>query len=234
VGDPVASARRALEFVADGQILGLGTGRAASAFVRELAERCRTEGLSVRGVPTSEATGALARELGIPLLALAEAVEAGGIDVTFDGADEVAPSLDVVKGYGGAHVREKVVAAASKTLVILVGEEKLVDVLGERGRLPVEVLPFAWPLCREQLRKHAGEAVIRTTDDGEPVVSDNGNWIADCRVPPLDDPRALEAALLAIPGVLGTGLFLGMADAVIVERAGGVEVLRRPGAPAAT
>ena len=127
---PEASAQAALEFVEDGQTLGLGTGRAAEAFVRALGARV-AEGLNVRGVPTSERTDALARELGIALTTLAEA---GRLDVTFDGADEVDPALDVIKGYGGALVREKIVAASSDRLVILVGAEKLVPQLGARPR----------------------------------------------------------------------------------------------------
>ena len=145
---PLATAQRALEWVEDGQILGLGTGRAAEAFVRALGERVR-DGLSVTGVPTSEATATLAGELSIPVISLEEA---GHIDITFDGADEVDPKLDVIKGYGGAHVREKIVAASSDKLIILVGIEKVVEVLGSRGKLPVEVLPFGEAHCREALR----------------------------------------------------------------------------------
>ena len=129
-------ASSALEYVRDGMRVGLGSGRAASAFVRALGARVR-EGLAVRGVPTSENTGRLARDLGVPLSGLDE----GLIDLTVDGADEVDPRLDLIKGYGGALVRERIVAAASRRVVILVGREKLVPVLGTRGRLPVEVVP---------------------------------------------------------------------------------------------
>ena len=159
---PVASAQAALDFVKSGQTLGLGTGRAAEAFVRALGERV-AKGLDVRGVPTSVRTEALARELGIPLLTLAKA---GQLDVTFDGADEVDPKLDVIKGYGGALVREKVVAASSTQLVILVGEEKLVSQLGARGRLPVEVIPFAEALALARLEALGCPASRRTDSDG--------------------------------------------------------------------
>jgi len=219
-----AAAQLALEtFVEDGQVLGLGTGRAASAFVRALGERV-AQGLRVRGVATSEATARLAREVGVPLLSLDEAER---LDATFDGADEVDPHLDCIKGYGGAHVREKVVAACSRRLVILVGPEKLVGKLGERGRLPVEMVPFAWPLCRRRLAELGCEPAVRRGDDGGPVVSDNGNWILDCRVGPLEEPAALDSELCRIPGVVGTGLFVGLAHAVAVGGPDGAELRRR-------
>jgi ribose 5-phosphate isomerase A len=221
---PEASAQRALAWVQDGQTLGLGTGRAAAAFVRALAARV-AEGLNVTGVPTSIATAELAEELGIPLKTLAQA---GRIDVTFDGADEVDPNLEVIKGYGGAHVREKIVAASSDQLVILVGAEKLVDELGSRGKLPVEVLPFGEALCSESLRALGCEPHPRRDDDGSVYVTDNGNHILDCAIGRIEDPAALESAILAIPGVLGTGLFVGMADAVVVQDGDDVRVLERP------
>jgi len=220
---PEASAQAALQFVEDGQTLGLGTGRAATAFVRALGARVQ-QGLRVRGVPTSEATAAVAAEVGIPLLTLAEA---GRLDTTFDGADEVDPELDVIKGYGGALVREKIVAASSDRLVILVGAEKLVGTLGERGKLPVEVLDFGRELCARQLAALGCEPSVRKTDDGAEYRTDNANPILDCKVSGISDPAALETAILAIPGVLGTGLFVGMADAVIVQDGDAVEVKRR-------
>jgi len=225
VGSPdalAATAERALEWVSDGQIIGLGTGRAASAFVRALAARV-ADGLRVKGVPTSIVTGRLAEEFGIPLLGLEEA---GHLDVTFDGADEVDPQLDVIKGYGGAHVREKIVAASSDQLVILVGAEKMVPVLGARGKLPVEVLPFGESLCRTALRELGCEPELRTKD-GATLVTDNGNHILDCKIAPIENAAELDRAILAIPGVLGTGLFVGMADAVIIQDGSEVEVRRR-------
>src|SRR5262249_14615962 len=139
---------RALELVPDDSAIGLGSGRAAWAFVKLLGERVRAGRLRVRGVPCSEETARIATESGVPLVSLSEAAE---LAVTVDGADEVDPSLDLIKGYGRALVREKVVAASSRKLVILVGEEKLVPKLGTRGRLPVEVVPFAVPLCTRRL-----------------------------------------------------------------------------------
>lgn len=220
--DPTGAAAAALEWVEDGMRLGLGTGRAASAFVEALGARV-AEGLKVTGVPTSEATGRLAGGLGIPLARLEEVER---LDLTFDGADEVDPRLDVIKGYGAAMVREKIVAASSDRLVILVGPEKLVDALGGRGRLPIEVLPFGEALVARELRHLGLEAERRRDDAGETVVTDNGNWILDARLVPPVDPRALEAAIVALPGVLGTGFFLGMADAVVVDHGERVEVRR--------
>jgi ribose 5-phosphate isomerase A len=218
----MSAAERALEHVRDGQTLGLGTGRAATAFVEALGARVAA-GLRVRGVPTSEATASLAKRLGIPLLSLADA---GELDVTFDGADEVDPDLDLIKGYGGALVREKVVAASSRRFVVLVGAEKLVPTLGARGILPVEVVPFAEALCRRRLLALGCEPALRERDR-KPYVTDNGNWILDCKVSTISDPGALDRAILSIPGVLGTGLFVGMADVVLIEDGDRVEVRER-------
>jgi ribose 5-phosphate isomerase A len=203
---------RALEFVINGSRLGLGSGRAAQAFVKALGERIRNGGLRAQGVPTSEETANLARQEGIPLLTLAEA---GILDLTVDGADEVDPNLDLIKGYGRALVREKIVAASSRRLVILVGKEKLVAQLGSRGKLPVEVTPFALPLCERRLSE-LGCRPVPYRQGNSLFVTDNGNHILDCQVEPIPEPPRLEMAIRAIPGVVGTGLFLGMADTVLV------------------
>jgi ribose 5-phosphate isomerase A len=212
----------ALGMIADGQVVGLGTGRAATAFIHALGERVRA-GLRIRGVATSRVSEDLAGQLGIPTTTLDEV---DGIDVDFDGADEVAPNCDVIKGYGGALVREKIVAASARRLVILVGPEKLVPSLGGHGRLPVEIVPFGMPLCRRRLEKLGWPGQPRMKD-GNLFVTDNGNYILDCIVPMLDQPRKTEQMLLDIPGVVGTGLFLGMADTVLIQQPGGVEVRRR-------
>ena len=203
--------------------LGLGTGRAASAFVEALGVRV-AEGLEITGVPTSEATEQLARELNIPLTTLEAA---GRLDITFDGADEVDDALDLIKGYGAAMVREKIVAASSDQLVILVGPEKLVSALGERGRLPIEVLPFGEAVVRHELGKLGLETELREAKDGQTLVTDNGNWVLDARLSPPLDAMALEQAIVGMPGVLGTGFFLGMADAVLIGSGEDVEVRRR-------
>lgn len=214
---------RALSHVRDGALVGLGSGRTASAFVRALGARVR-QGLRARGVPTSEATARLAREVGVPLAGLDEGV----LDLTVDGADEVDPRLELIKGYGGALVRERIVAAASRRLIIVAGGEKLVRMLGSRGRLPVEVIPFACPLAMRELAGLGCRPALRTVD-GKPFVSDNGNWIIDCGVRPIEAPADFARDLRAIAGVVDTGLFLGMADLVLVAEARGIREMRRAG-----
>jgi len=220
-GDPLeALAIRALDLVRDGTVVGLGTGRAATAFLHALAGRMR-DGLQVEGVPTSEETARVARELGIPLVGLE-----ADVDLTVDGADEVDPELNLIKGYGGALVRERIVATASARQVILVTRDKLVEVLGSHGRLPVEILPFALPLCRRRLEALGLKPVLRTEED-RPFVTDNWNVIVDCATGPIEDPPALERTILSIPGVIDTGLFLGIADTVLVADGAGVRELDR-------
>ncbi|MBI3866161.1 MAG: ribose-5-phosphate isomerase RpiA [Planctomycetia bacterium] len=219
---PGTIAEVALEMIRDGQVVGLGSGRAARSFVEALGARVG-QGLKICGVPTSRETAELASRCGVPLTTLDEV---NAIDVTFDGADEVDPQLDLIKGWGGALVREKIVAAASKTLVILVGPEKLVDRLGTRGMLPVEVVPFGRTLCRRKISELGFASQPRAAGDAL-FVTDNGNHILDCQVMALTNPRALEAQLLSIPGVVGTGLFLGMADTVLVQEEGQVDVRHR-------
>jgi len=221
-----AAAASALELVEDGMHVGLGTGHAAAAFIVRLADRVRS-GLRVVGVPTSEATAAEARSLGIPLGALDDDED---LALTVDGADEVAPNLDLVKGFGGALVRERIVAAASRRQVILVGHEKLVDRLATRGRIPIEVVPFACRLVLRRVRALGLDPVVKLAD-GRRFISDNGNLTIDCGLAtPLADARAarvLEADLRAIPGVVDTGLFLGTAERVLVGYPDGhVDVLQ--------
>jgi ribose 5-phosphate isomerase A len=203
---------RALELVADGTTVGLGSGRAAEAFIHLLGERVRGGQLHVRALPTSLATADLARQQGIPLL---DPAEVGTLDLAIDGADEVDAHLDLIKGYGRAFVRERIVAAQARQFVILVGEEKLVPRLGAHGKLPVEVVPFALPLCERRLRD-MGFPATAYRQNAELFVSDNGNHILDCAIGPLEDPAGLERDILAIPGVVDTGLFLEMADTVLI------------------
>ena len=202
---------RALSEVSAGMTLGLGSGRASQQFVRALAARVR-DGLAIRGVPTSIETEQLARELHVPLVTLAEA---GRLDLTVDGADEVDPAANLIKGYGRALLREKIVAASSRRLIILVGTEKLVPRLGTRGKLPVEIVPFALTLCQRRLRELGCEPVLYERD-GQPLPSDNGNYLLDCRIGPLENPEEWQTQARRIPGVVDTGLFLGMADLVLV------------------
>lgn len=211
--DPAPLAARALDYIVDGAVVGLGTGHAAEAFLQALAERVRA-GFRVRGVPTSVATEQLARGAGVPLMSIDEV---SSIDIAVDGADEVSPAGDLIKGYGGALVREKVVARLARRLLILVGEEKRVPVLGHRGRLPVEVVPFAIGPVGRAIAGLGFPSEQRKTEDGVRFVSDNGNWILDAGVGDLSDPAALDAVLRSIPGVVGTGLFLGFGPTVLVQ-----------------
>jgi ribose 5-phosphate isomerase A len=217
--DPLVEA--ALAMIPGGAIVGLGSGRAAMRFIKALGARV-ARGFRIRGVPTSQATADLAGKLGIPLTTLAD-IDA--IDIAIDGADEVDPNLNLIKGLGGALVREKIVAAAARQFVVLVGPEKIVGSLGERGVLPVEVVPFALEFCLRRLEALGYRATPRTTG-GLPFISDNGNPILDCRVEAISDPMALEARIRSLPGIVGTGLFLGMADAVLIDRGSNVEIRR--------
>jgi ribose 5-phosphate isomerase A len=216
-------AAAAVAMIPDGCVVGLGTGKAATAFIHALGERVKA-GLRVRGIPTSQASAELATELGIPLTTFDEA--GGNIEVAVDGADEVDPQLDLIKGYGGALVREKVVAEAARRFVVLVGPEKLVPVLGTHGTLPVEVVPFALTPCRRRIAER-GLAAKPRLRDGQLFVTDNGNVILDCRVAEIERPAELDQALRAIAGVVGTGLFVGMAQTVLIGRGDAVEVRNR-------
>jgi len=212
-----AAATLAADLVENGAKVGLGSGRAASAFIARLGERARA-GVLVSCVATSRASARQAHAVGLPLIELTEDVE---LDVTVDGADEVAPNLDLLKGRGGALVRERIVAAASRRQVIVVGPEKLVGALGETGPIPVEIVPMALGLCLRRFRQLGARATPRPAAGGaEPFVSDNGNLIVDVALPvPLADAaaaRALEATLRSIPGVVDTGLFLATAQHVLV------------------
>ena len=214
-------AARALELVSGASLLGLGSGRAASAFIRALGASVRG-GRQVRGVATSEASARLAREVGIPVVDLGDDV----LEATVDGADEVSPELNLIKGYGGALVRERIVAAASRRQIILVGTEKLVPVLGTRGRLPVEVVPFALPLVLRELARIPCKPIVRQRD-GQPYLSDNGNIVVDCGIGPITDPADLHSRMRAIPGLVDTGLFLGTAETVLIGNDTGVTERRR-------
>jgi ribose 5-phosphate isomerase A len=214
-------ARAALRYVKAKQTIGLGSGRAADAFIHALADA----GLKVRGVATSCASAELAQSLKIELVKLDEVRR---LDADFDGADEVDPRLNMIKGYGGALVREKVVAAASRRRIFLVGEEKIVRRLGQHGNLPIEVVPFAVPLSLREFSRLGLKPKVRSDDHGNQFISDNGNVIVDCGITTIRSPAALERDLLAVPGVVGTGLFLGIADVVLVISADGkLTTLRR-------
>lgn len=214
------AAARAIEEIEDGMAVGLGSGSTAEIAVDLLAARR----LRIVGVPTSERTARLARERGI---ALATLDERPALDVVIDGADQVERgSLDLIKGLGGALLREKIVAAATRRLIVMVDDSKLVGRLGGRTPLPVEIVAFGWRSTLDRLEQAGLHPVLRGGAE-RPFVTDGGNFIADCAIDQVDDARALEARLEATVGVIDTGLFLGMASRVIVAAANGVEVLDR-------
>jgi ribose 5-phosphate isomerase A len=215
------AAEAAAALVEDGMAVGLGSGSTAALALEALAARV-ARGLRFVGIPSSEATAALARRLGLPLATLAEHRR---LDMAIDGADEVERgSLNLIKGRGGALLREKIVAAASRRFVIVVDEGKLVDRLGA-DPLPVEILPFGAELVLDRLIEMGAKPRFRMT--GDRFVTDNGNYVADCDFGPIADPRGLDQDLAAIPGVLGTGLFIAMASEIIVGGAAGLRRLKR-------
>ncbi len=220
-----AAAESAVRLVRDGMILGLGTGSTADFALRAIGRRVK-EGLRIAGIPSSEQTAAQARELGIPLVTFADHER---IDLTIDGADEVAPgALDLIKGHGGALLREKIVASASLRLIIILDDTKLVERLGARMRLPVEVIPFGWEATARQLLSMGLDPVLRLTADARPFVSDGGHSILDCSIrDSKESAAALASELDRMVGVVEHGFFLGMATEVHVGGPGGVRILKR-------
>ena len=212
----------ALESVKDGMIVGLGTGSTAAYFIRELGARVKS-GLRVHGIPTSEESRRLAAEVGVPLTTLQDNPL---IDVTVDGADEVSDDLHLIKGLGGALVREKVVAHASKYLIIVVDESKLTGKLGRKAPIPVEVIPFAIDVVRTLLTQWGGEPKLRERD-GKPFVSDNGNFILDWWHGVVDQPWALEKQIKGVTGVVDSGIFAGVANEVIAATATGIRKFKK-------
>jgi ribose 5-phosphate isomerase A len=224
-----AAAARAVELVRSGMRLGLGTGSTAQAFVELLAARVRT-GLNVVAVPTSEATRIQAARLGIALTTLDDTPE---LDLTVDGADEIAPDLTLIKGGGGALLREKVVASASANMVVIADESKWVPVLG-RFPLPIEILPFGATATRRAVEAAAdaagcpGPALLRMAQNGHAFVTDGGHWLLDAQLQRIADPQDLTNRLSAIPGVMEHGLFIGLAGAAILAGPDGVRLVERP------
>jgi ribose 5-phosphate isomerase A len=217
------AAAKAIELIEPGMKLGLGTGSTAKHFIELLSERVR-EGLDVVCVPTSEATRAQAAWLGIPLTTLDDEPH---LDLTIDGADEIDDALRLIKGGGGALLREKIVAAASERLVIIADASKRVQILGAYP-LPVEVVRFGYMATHAMIEKLAaaagcrGHIKLRLGFDGQPFVTDGGNYIFDCTFGRIADPEALDRALKQIPGVVENGLFLGLADAAFIAGSDGI------------
>jgi ribose 5-phosphate isomerase A len=213
-----AAGRAAAELVRDGDIVGLGTGSTAYFAVVALGERVKA-GLKITGIPTSVQTADLARMLGIPLTTLDEHPE---IDITIDGADEVDPNLNLIKGGGGALLREKVVASVTKKMVVVADSGKIVAVLG-KFPLPVEVISFARSVVEKKIVAFGTTPKLRTKPDGSPYVTDNGNQILDCSFGKIADPAALARDLNGTPGVVEHGLFIGLAKLALVGRGDSVE-----------
>lgn len=218
-----AAAIRAVTEVQDGMVVGLGTGSTATFAVEALAKRV-AQGLRIVTVPTSERTRELAQKLGVPL---APAGDWPSIDLVIDGADQVErSSLDLIKGLGGALLREKIVASSGKRMIVVVDETKIVDRLGEQTALPVEIVTFGWQGTIERLAAHGLRPRLRLAGD-RPFVSDGGNHIANCHLAEIADARDLEAKLSRIVGVVETGLFVGLASMVVVGGSTGIEVMKR-------
>jgi ribose 5-phosphate isomerase A len=223
------AAARALEHVQNGMKLGLGTGSTAKHFVELLGERVRS-GLKVVGVPTSEATRADAARCGIALTTLEEIDR---LDLTVDGADELDASLNLIKGGGGALLREKIVAAASDRMIVIADESKWVEALG-RFPLPVEVIPFGWAATRRAIGKVfaqaglSGQMVVRNGKDGHVFVTDGGHWIIDAHLGRITDAPRLADLLTSIPGVVEHGLFIGLASLAMLAGPQGIRVIERP------
>lgn len=216
-----AAAARAVAEVESGMVLGLGSGSTAELALAALAERIAA-GLSICGIPSSERTAALARRLGVPLTGFAEYRR---IDLAIDGADQVARAgLALIKGRGGSLLREKIVAKASRRMIVVADESKLVDRLGGSTPLAVEIVPFGCEVTLERLAALGGDPALRRRGE-DPFVTDNGNFIADCRFTSLDEPKQLEASLDRIVGVVACGLFLGLASSAFIGGRHGVEEL---------
>jgi ribose 5-phosphate isomerase A len=200
------AAEHALQYVENGMVLGLGTGSTARHMLLGLAARLRDGRLrDIAGVPSSHATAALAQELGIPLVTLDQRPQ---LDLVLDSADEIDPSLELIKGLGGALLHEKIVAASARRMIVIGDETKLVSQLGTHAPLPVEIIPFGMPLCARRLAELGAIPTLRRAPDGAPFCTDEGNTILDCRFAAIADPLALGAAIDAIPGVVEHGLFL--------------------------
>lgn len=218
-----AAALKAVEEVEDGMVLGLGSGSTAAFALDALAARIAS-GLRIAGIPTSEKTADLARRLGVPLTSFAEH---RSIDLTIDGADQVERgTLNLVKGLGGALLREKIVASASRRMIVVADETKLVERLGARTPLPIEIVPFGWETVLDRLAAMSCAPRLRLAD-GKPFVTDSGNYIADCALDDVGDAAGLEARLAAVVGVVDSGLFVGIASSAVIGTSTGVAVLRK-------
>ncbi|AJC71136.1 ribose 5-phosphate isomerase [Thermococcus guaymasensis DSM 11113] len=220
-----AVAKEALSFVDDDMVIGLGTGSTTAYFIKLLGELIREEELEVYGIPTSHQSRLLAIESGIPVISLDET---DAIDIAVDGADEVDPNLNLIKGRGAALTMEKIIEYRAGTFIVLVDESKLVERLGEKMPVPIEVIPAAWRAIAEELEVFNAKAELRmgVKKDG-PVITDNGNFILDAKFERIEDPLDMEIELNTIPGVVENGIFADIADVVLVGTRDGVKKLER-------
>ncbi len=217
-----AAARASLRFIHDGQVVGLGTGSTAAFFIQFLGEKVKA-GLKIRGIPTSIHAQQLAEKWGVPLTSLDQVEQ---IDVDVDGADEFDPHLNLIKGGGGALLREKIVASASRKFVVVSDATKQVPVLG-RFPLPVEIIPFAQSVLTRKIAALGASVSVRKAADGTPYRTDEGHRILDCAFGQIPDPAALAKTLANMPGVVEHGLFIGMADVILIGKGNEVEEIEK-------
>lgn len=217
-----AAALKAVDFVRDGMVVGLGTGSTAKHLVIALGAKVRA-GMTLRAVPTSQETAALARQSGIPLI---DSENRWEIDVAIDGADQVDPGFNLIKGGGGALLKEKIVAASARQFIVLVDHTKQVPVLGGSFPLPIEIVPFGWGSTAREIERLTKSPVVLRERNGAPFKTEAGNLIVDVHLARIEQPADLEIALNQIPGIVETGLFVGRTDILIVGKASGTETLR--------
>jgi ribose 5-phosphate isomerase A len=220
-----AAAEAAAKLVESGMVVGLGTGSTAAFLVSALGRRVAEENLRIVGIPTSDRTGNLAQAQNIPLTTFAEHTE---IDLTIDGADEVLPGpLYLIKGHGGALLREKIVAAASKRMVVVADETKIVERLGSLVSVPVEVVPYGWQATQKKLIELESKPSLRLGTDKKPYVTDGGHYILDCAFGPMEDPKEIAHHLDHVVGLVEHGLFLKYASEAFISGPEGVKILKR-------
>ena len=217
------AAAEAVRYVEDGMVVGLGSGSTASIAIRLIGDKVKAEELEIVGVPTSKTSDLLGRAVGIKIVDLDDHPT---VDLTIDGADEIDPKLNLIKGLGGALVREKIVAAASVVEIIVADESKSVDYLGQKAPLPVEVVKFSFKTTMRRLTALGCRPVLRMAADG-PFTTDNGNYIVDCRFERIDNPASVETTINNIPGVVDNGLFVGRASKAMIGTKDGVRILER-------
>lgn len=217
------AAAEAVRYVEDGMVVGLGSGSTASIAIRLIGDRVKAEELDILGVPTSKASDLLGRAVGIRIVELDDHPT---VDLTIDGADEVDPELNLIKGLGGALVREKIVAAASVVEIIVSDDSKLVDYLGQKAPLPVEVVKFSFKTTVRRLTALGCRPELRMRD-GAPFTTDNGNYIVDCRFQRIEHPAAMESVINNIPGVVDNGLFVDRASKAMIGTKDGVKIMER-------